>query len=70
VIIDQELLTLAVTILGEAGEVEFANAFYRKRIYIGRSVEAVIDRRNVHVVDVEQQSATRSLSDRRQKFNL
>ena len=42
----------------------------RERIDIGRGIEAVIDRRHIDVVDVEQQAAAGALRDRAQKLDL
>src|ERR1041384_2005658 len=60
-VVDQQTCAAAVAVFGEASKVKFADVLHWKRIDIGPCVEAVVDRGNVDVVDVEQQSAAGAL---------
>ena len=53
-----------------AGEVNFGDLGKRKLIEVGTRVEAQVDCRDMDIVDIEQQSASRSRNDLRQKRGL
>jgi hypothetical protein len=65
VIIDQEPGAIAILVLGKAGEMELADMLKRKRADVGSGIETVIDRADVDIVHVEQQSAACTLCDGR-----
>jgi hypothetical protein len=68
--VDQQSGIEVVAILGEAGEMDFADMLHRKSVEISHRLEAVIDCRHVDIVDVEQKPAPGALDDRAQELGL
>ena len=68
--IDQEPGVEIVAIFGKAGQMNLADMLHGKRIEIGHRLEAVIDRGDIDVVDVEQEPAAGAADDRAQEFGL
>src|SRR5512143_986427 len=69
-VVDQKPGSFAVAIFGEAGQVKFADMLHGESVDVSRGVEPMVDRGNMYVVDVEQQSASGPLCDFRQKLDL
>ena len=69
-IVDQKPCSFAVAIFGEASQVKFVDMLHGESVDVSRGVEPMVDRGNMYVVDVEQQSASGPLCDFRQKLDL
>jgi len=68
--VDQQQVAFIVALLGMTGEMDLADTRQRKIREIVERGETMIGRRHEHIVDVEQQSASRTLRHAADEFGL
>src|ERR1700722_11220950 len=68
--VDQQQRILVVALLAVSGQVNLADHFERELRKVGFGGKTVIGRRYKYVVDIQQKTATGSLSDRADEIRL